>query len=240
MKTCYFCRRALRDFLTVDYSPSPPAVPPGQGLTQQGDHIPGYVDLPAVTAAQALQSSVAVRVVFAPPWLSGAWDYRFPLPPGFTTSSHRVNWFRVELFSDVVTPSLKYAGIAFAGLVCPRKGGEEGIRVPEGADLRGLQNCVTAALAGMVRSHLGGPRSRLRASGAPLALLDRLHLVVSRLNVDLRLVEQRIVRCGYDSLVADLTVKGVMDSGEVWSLSGLGSRPVVVLSSSTRHVPAPI
>ena len=176
---------------------------------------------------------MAVRVVFAPPWLSGAWDYRFPLPPGFTTSSHRVTWFRVERFSDVVTPSLKSAGVAFADLVCHRKGGEEGVRVPEGADLQGPLNCVTAALAGMVRSHLGGPG---QGSGLPA----HPSLFWISLNVDLRLAEQRIVRCRYDSLVADLTVKGVMDSGEVWSLSGLGSRPVVVLSSSTRHVPAPI
>ena len=147
----------------------------------------------------------------------------------------------MKRFSDVVVSLLKSNGAAFAELVCPRKRGEVGVRLPEGVDPQGLQNCVSAALAGRAGSHFGGPKYRLRASGVPLALLGPLHLVVSRLNVDLHLVDQRIVRCGYDFLVADLTVEGVMDSGEVYSLSGLDSHPVVVRRlSSSRPAPIPV
>ena len=231
-----FCRRALRDLLSWGASSPPALVPPVQGLAQRGDMLCGFVDLPSAMGAHALRSSGAVRGIFARPWMST--DPRFPLPAGFTSSSHRVVWLRVERFSEVVAAALRSAAVAFDGLVCPRKRGEVGVRVPVASDLKNLQACVDSVLSGRMRSRVGGGRTRLRASGVPLALLDRLHLVVARINPDLRVVEQRVVRTTYDSLVADITVEGEVNSAAEWHLQGLGCRAVVVRRlSSTRPVP---
>ena len=65
--------------------------------------------------------------------------------------------------------------------------------------------------------------------------MDRLHLVVARINPDLRVVEQRVVRTTYDSLVADITVEGEVSSADEWQLHGLGCRAVVVRRLSSKR-----
>ena len=107
---------------------------------------------------------------------------------------------------------------------------EVGIRMPQTADCSALQKCFEVNFEATVKVS-PRPRWTLRASNVPLAMLDRLSLLVARIDASLSLVDHRVLRTSYDSLVADLTVEG-MDLAhcppEEMSFAGLGCRPVYV------------
>ena len=227
-------RRALVDLLACCAN-----VPAGlpmlflQGVAQRGDMLCGFVDLPSILAADLVRCSGAVRGVFARPWLGAEASY--PLPPGFSTSSHRIIWTKVARFSDVVFQHLRQAGVAFDGMVCPRSRGEMGVRVAATADLTSLRRCLEDDCDARVKLPHLGIRTHVRASGVPVALLCSLPTVARALNSALVVVSQRIVRTTYDSLVADLLLEGPALVGDEWSLTGLGTRPVVVKRLPSRR-----
>ena len=232
-----FARRALTELEAALSSPVG-ALPPLQGLSIKGDVLGGFVDLPSTLGAQLLQTSGSVRGVFVRPWLGSSGE--FPLPPGFTPTSHRVLWVRVTRYNDILFAGLRAAQVDFAGLICPRKRGEVGVRVPFSCDPRGLCECIQADFGGQVKiAPAAGRRVTLRASGVPLALLDKLPHLVAKADRDLRIVESRVVRTTYDSLLADLVVEGKDLAGDEWRFSDLGMRTVVIKKLLPRR-PAPV
>ena len=187
-----FARRALTELGAIVPSPAG-ALPPVQGLVMKGEVLSGFVDVPSALSAQLLQASGSVRGVFVRPWL-GAAD-AFPLPPGFSATSHRVLWARVTRFSDIVFAGLRAAQVDFAGLICPRKRGEVGVRVASAAENSALCQYIQGAFGGHVKAPPAtGRRVTLRASGVPLAMLDKLALLVARVDPALRMLEHRVVR----------------------------------------------
>ena len=70
-------------------------------------------------------------------------------------------------------------------------------------------------------------RTRVRASGVPVALLDNLDQVAAALGPSLKVVTRRVLRTTYDALVVDLTLEGPALPGDLWKLDGLGCQPVV-------------
>ena len=232
-----FARRALADLVAKTSASS--TLPPLRALTVKGDVLSGHVDLPSVLAGQLLRASGSIRGLFVRPWLGSAAD--FPLPDGFTATSHRVVWATVARFSDVVAAALRDAGVDFAGLVCPRRRGELGICMTQGADCSSLRQCLEGDFDAKVKAP-SVRRLTLRASNVPLAMLDKLALLVARVDPDLTLVAQRVARTTYDSLVADLTVESKdlsQSPQEEWCLYGLGTRPVVIKRLQPRR-PAPL
>jgi hypothetical protein len=233
-----FARRALSDLVAT--TSSSVALPPVRALTVKGDVLSGWVDLPSALAGHLLRHSGCVRGVFTRPWLGPSSP--LPFPEGFTATSHRVVWAKVSRFSDVVTSALRDAQVDFAGLVCPRKRGELGIRVAQGADCILLQRCLELDFEAKVKA---SPTRRwtLRASNVPLAMLDKLALLLARVDPDLSLVGHRVLRTTYDSLVADLMVEGKdlsTSAQEEWCFYGLGTRPVIVKKLQPRRpVPVP-
>ena len=123
---------------------------PVMGLSQKGDMVLGFVDLPAARASQLLRASGSVRGVFARPWYWGAAS--FPYPPGFAADSHRIVWAKIQKFSDVVVATLKGANIPYDGLVCARSRGEVGIRVPHGSDATAMAICLDEQLSARVKN----------------------------------------------------------------------------------------
>ena len=122
-----FGRRALTDLLKqVDGGLQLPALHLF-GVTQRGDMLSGFVDLPDTIASRLLSLSGKVRGVFARPFINGGADHA--LPSGFRVDSHRIVWAKVARFSDVVFGTLQAAQVSFAGLVCPRSRGEVGVRL---------------------------------------------------------------------------------------------------------------
>ena len=120
-----FGRRALTELLekTPDFVGHPSL--PLQGLRQQGDMFSGFVDLPdsrAGALVRAFQRSV--RGVFTQPWVAGG--AVFPPPSGFSATSHRPVWAKVQRYSDLIYTALQTASIRFDGLVCPRLRGDLG------------------------------------------------------------------------------------------------------------------
>ena len=123
----------------------------------------------------------------------------------------------MERFSDIVFNALTEAKVSFAGLVCPRTRGELGVRIPVAADMAPVKACLEGAVAGKVRSRpLGQRRSLLRAAGVPPALVDKHHLVIARLDPDVRIVESCIVRTSFAAMVVDFTVEGKELVGDDW------------------------
>ena len=139
-----FGRRALADL--VAKTPDSGGFPsfPLQGLRLQGDMLSGFVDIGDSRAGALLRASGSVRGVFARPWVSGEQTLR--PPSGFTATSHRVVWAKVQKFSDLVHASLKADSIPFDGLVCPRRRGEVGVRLPAGGDAATVAKCLTDGL----------------------------------------------------------------------------------------------
>ena len=229
-------RRALSELLgaAVPQAHAPPL--PLQGLTVQGDIVSGFVDLPVEWATQAVAASGRVRGVFARPWLSSSGPALGP--PSFSLASHRVIWASMARFSDGVFQALTEAKVPFTGLVCAGARGQVGVRVVAGSDSGPVQKCLEDAGAARVRV----PERRrcvLRASGIPVAFVGKLHLVVARLDPDVRLVDTRVVRSTFGSLVVDFTVEGKALSGDSWHIQGLGSRPVIVQRHLRRQPPVP-
>jgi len=231
-----FGRRVLSDLLAAT-SAVPAGFPslPLQGVMQRGDMVRGFVDLPATLAAPVLRASGAVRGVFARPWVAA--DASFPWPPGFSATSHRIVWVKVARFSDLLTHTLRAAGVSFDGLVCPRQRGEVGVRMAAETDVGPLRVCLEA-LGAQVKLPRAGVRAQLRASGVPVALLCSLDVVAQALHPALKVIDRRVLRTTYDSLVVDLMVEGPALPGNEWRLSGLGSRLVLVKRvASRRSVP---
>ena len=179
-----FARRALADLVAActltdaprQSKPLPPrvgAVPPLQGLVLKKEILCGFVDLPSSLCEKLLPASGSVRGVFARPWLGSADQY--PPPPGFSPTSHRVLWAKVTRYSDVLFAGLRAAQVDFAGLVCPRQRGEVGVRVPSTTNPAALYQCIQDGFGGKLKlPPAAGRRVTLRASGVPLALLDKL------------------------------------------------------------------
>ena len=187
--------------------------------------------------AQLLHTSGSVNGVVVRPWLGSSGE--FPLTPGFTPTSHRVLWVWVTRYSDILFAGLRAAQVDFAGLICPRKRGEVGLHVPFSCDSRGLCECIQSDFGGKVKiAPAAGRRVTLRANGVPLAMLDKLHLLVAKVDCDLRIVESRVIRTTYDSLVANLVVEGKDLAGDEWRFSDLGMRLVVIKKLLPRR-PAP-
>ena len=139
----------------------------------------------------------------------------------------------------VLFAGLRAAQVDFAGLICPRKRGEVGVRVPFSCDPRGLCECIQADFGGQVKiAPAAGRRVTLRASGVSLALLVKLPHLLAKVDRDLRLVESRAARTTYDSLVADLVVEGKDPAGDEWRFFDLGMRMVVIKKLLPRR-PAP-
>ena len=114
------------------------------------------------------------------------------------------------------------------------------MRVPFSCDPRGLCECIQADFGGQVKiAPAAGRRVTLRASGVPLALLDKLPHLVAKVDRDLRLVESRVVITTYDSLVANLVVESKDLAGDEWRFSDLGMRTVVIKKLLPRR-PAPV
>ena len=222
-----FGRRALTDLLKqVDGGSQLPALPLF-GVTLKGDMLRGFVDLPDTIASRLLSVSGKVRGVFARPFVNGGVDQA--VPSGFRADSHRVVWAKVARFSDVVFGTLQEAKVPFAGLVCPRSRGEMGVRVACGSDVSKLQRCLETTVEAKVKVRPDGERrATLRASEVPLAHLDRLHLLVARIDENLRLVSSRVIRTSRFAMVVDMEVVGPALSTAFWRLEGLGMHPVVV------------
>ena len=208
-----------------------------RGIAQRGDMVSGFVELPADRAAALLKSSGAIRGIFARPWVNGG--DTFPFPPGVGPDSHRIIWAKVARYSDVIVGALRAASVSFDGLVCPRLRGEVGVRVPRGVDLAALKRCMDSLDAKMKTTDPQRSLHRLRASEVPLALLDKLSLVVTRLDADFTLVSSRVVRTGRYSMVVDFQIRGASPAPE-YRLDGLGMRPVVVKLLAPRKPAVPI
>ena len=237
-----FCQRALADLVGVTDAPILRGLlPPPQGLVLRGDMLSGIVDLPASLAARVVRASGSVRGVFARPMFGGS-SVR-PLPPGFTVDSHRVVWARVERFSDLVHQRLLMAGVEFAGLVCGRTRTEVGIRVPAGTNQLEVVEALEGELEARVKVRAAGGRQRttLVARQVPVALLYDLGQVVARLGEGLQIVEARTLVCQRFTADVRLTVEGVVQAGEEWTLNGLGLLPVIVRRQTVqRRGPAPV
>ena len=110
----WFGRRALADLIKATAA-APGGFPslPLQGLVQIGDMLRGNVDLPASLAATVVQASGLVRGVFVRPWVAAGPE--FPLPPGFTPTSHKVVWLKVARYSDLLVAALRAGGVQFDG-----------------------------------------------------------------------------------------------------------------------------
>ena len=156
---------------------------------------------------------------------------QFPLPAGFTPTSHTVEFVRVDRFSDVVVTALRDAAVDLAGLVCSRKRGELRFRMPAGADLTPLWTLLETSFGARTKK-TSSRRVTLRASGVPPALLDKLAMLVARVDADLKLVGHRIWGSTFDGyLTVGLTMEGKEfspGSPEEWRFSGLGLHPVVL------------
>ena len=231
-----FARRALSQLIGAT-SAAPVGLPclPVRGLSQRGDMLRGFADLPAILATKVLQASGAVRGVFARPWLGA--ESSFPLPEGFGASSHRVIWAKVERFSDIVVESLRAAKVEFDGLVCPRSKGELGIRVRVDADISALRQCLESYPGAHVKARAVGLKTRLRLVGVPLALMCSVERVVQFLNPTLKLVDQRVIRTSFDSMTVDAIADGPPLLGSEWRVPGLGSRVIVVKRLPPRQSP---
>ncbi len=213
-----FSRKALAELVALTSTSS--ALPPLRGLVVKVDVVIGFVDLPRGLAGQLLRVSGAARGVFARPWLGATEE--FPLPDGFSASSHRVVWAKVDRFSDVETAALNEAQVEYAGLICPRQSGELGIRVPRASDCAALRQCLEGDFSARVKIS-SKRRFILRATNVPLAMLDKLAHLVARVDPDLTVVSQRVLHATHDSLAVDITVetKDVsLPSAEEWQLTG--------------------
>ena len=230
-----FGRKAIADLITkLPNGAALPALPP-HSLRQRGDKLEGLVDLPRERAAQLLGLSGSVRGVFVRPFLPGSEAY--PLPPGFTPTSHRIIWAKMGKFSDLIFAALQGAKVAFAGLVCPRTRGEVGVRVLAGSDPRSLRQCLETNFAARVKVPGELRRTTLRAS-VPLAYVEKLPQFLSiHISADLQLLATRVVRTSPYSMVVDLEVMGPALTQEVWRCEGIGMRPVVVKKLERRSPP---
>ena len=176
-----FGRCALLDLLKQTKDGSAVPVLPLFGITQKWDMLTGFVDLPDGVASQMVMASGQVRGVFARPFVGGGAVH--PFPTGFRLDSHRIVWAKVSRFSDVVFGALRTANANFAGLVCPRSHGEIGVRVACGSDISTIPRCLEEGMHASVKALPDGERRvTLRASDVPLALMTKLHLVVSRID----------------------------------------------------------
>ena len=59
-------------------------------------------------------------------------------------------------------------------------------------------------------------------------MMDRLYLVLARIDPDLQIQSSHVIRTSQYSLLVDLVVLGPALSRDSWRIDGLGSRPVVV------------
>jgi hypothetical protein len=169
-----FCRRTLRDLVaTAKGGVDAGLLAALQGVSQRGDMLVGFVDLPAELACKVVNASGAVRGVFARPMLGGR--IQRPLPTGFTSDSHRVVWVKVERFSDVVAARLHAAGVPFAGLVCGRRRSEVGVRLPVGIDVSTVAAALEVELGARVKRltvlPAGHQRTHLVARHVPTAVI---------------------------------------------------------------------
>ena len=85
-----------------------------RGVTQRGNMLSGFVDLPADRVAAALKASGLCWGVFARPWMNGGDSC--PFPPGFGVHTHRIVW--TKRYSDVIASFVSSNNIPFDGLVC--------------------------------------------------------------------------------------------------------------------------
>ena len=212
---------------------------PLKSISQRGDMVYGFIDLPAERASQVLRASGSVRGVFARPWVNGGVAY--PFPPGFGVDTHRVVWVKISRYSDVVFSALRTGGIAFDGLVCPRSRGEVGIRAARGADISDLTLFLADGYDARVKARAPDQRRfTLRASEVPLALMDKLSLMITRVDPDYRLVSSRIIRTTPYSMVVDMEVLGSSPLTGECRLDKLGMRPIVVKCLPPRRPVAPV
>ena len=96
------------------------------------------------------------------------------------------------------------------------------------ADYSFLQRLLEGEGGARVKVPSAATRTRVRASGVPVALLDNLDQVAAALGPSLNVVTRRVLRTTYDALVVDLTLEGPALPGNLWKLDGLGCQPVVV------------
>ena len=92
------------------------------------------------------------------------------------------------------------------------------------ADYSFLQRLLEGEGGARVKVPSAATRTRVRASGVPVALLDNLDQVAAALGPSLKVVTRRVLRTTYDALVVDLTLEGptlqrVVEVG--WSACGV-------------------
>ena len=86
----------------------------------------GFVDLPGEATRTVWQRSGCFSLSVLPG------SEGFPLPPGFTPTSHLIIWAKVGKFGDLVFAALQGADVGFAGWACPRLREEVGDRAVTG------------------------------------------------------------------------------------------------------------
>ena len=83
-------------------------------------------------------------------------------------------------------------------------------------------------------------RLTLRASDVPVALMDKLPLLVARIDADLRFVGARVIRTSRYTMVVDIDVVGSLLPDASFRFDDLGMLPVVVKRLPPRRSVAPV
>ena len=139
---------------------------------------------------------------------------------GFSRYTHPYNGTRFGTFLQIHGHG-GYFGYANSHLV--------GIRVARGADITDLTRFMADGYEARVKARAPGQRRfTLRASEVPLALMDKLSLMIIRIDPDFRLVSSHIIRTTPYSMVVDMEVLGSSPLTGECRLDKLGMRPIVV------------